>query len=133
VPQTATYSIPATRHQVAPSREVIWIEEPRFLGWGCSECAWLFKPSGAPVGDSLEEMKENFLCLRDEEFAAHMCAEHPRAKKVGIQIVRAAVQSSHRIPPRGKWGLSGSRAMGRRAEASGNPMPDKRRYRPSAI
>jgi hypothetical protein len=102
VPQTATYSIPATRHLVAPSRELIWIEESRFLGWRCSECAWLFKPSGAPVGDSFEEMKENFLCLRDEEFAAHMCAEHPRAKKVGIQVLRAAVQSSHRIPPRGK-------------------------------
>jgi hypothetical protein len=111
--QTATCSMPARPHMMAPSRELIWIEEPHFLGWGCSECAWLFKPSGSPVGDSLREMKENYLRLRDEESAAHICAEHPRAKKAGIQVVRT-VQSLHGTPQRGMWGSSSSCAMGRR-------------------
>jgi hypothetical protein len=115
MPQTATYSRAERHPKMAPSREVIWIEEPHFLGWGCSECAWLFKPSGAPLGESLQEMKESFLRLRDEEYAAHMCAEHPRAKKVGIQVIRTAVQSSHRFPPRGMWTSSSSRATDRRA------------------
>jgi hypothetical protein len=107
MPQTVAYSMPARRPRIAAPRELIWIEEPHFLGWGCSDCAWLFKPSVSPVGDSLQEMKKNFLCLRDEEHAAHVCAEHPRAKKAGIQIVRTAVQSLHRTPQRGRWARPG--------------------------
>jgi rubredoxin len=60
-------------------RELVWIEEERFYGWGCSECAWVFKPSGPPVGKSLDEMKQRFEQLRDKDFAAHVCAEHPGA------------------------------------------------------
>jgi len=62
-------------------RKLIWIEEPRFHGCGCSECAWVFKPSGPPAGNSLDEMKEIFERRRDKEFAIHVCAEHPKAKK----------------------------------------------------
>jgi hypothetical protein len=61
-------------------RKLVWIEEQRFLGWGCSECAWVFNPSGAPIGNSLDEMKENYERRRGKEFAAHVCTEHPRAK-----------------------------------------------------
>src|SRR5271163_2732780 len=107
MPQTVTYS-PAGRNIVARRRELIWIETAHFLGWGCSACAWVFKPSGSPVGDSLQEMKQNFLSLRDEESTAHICAEHPRAKKAGIQIIRCAVQSLHRVPQRGMLGSSRS-------------------------
>jgi hypothetical protein len=46
-------------------RKLTWIEEPHFQGCGCSECAWVFKPSG----NSLDEMKEIFERLRDKEFA----------------------------------------------------------------
>jgi hypothetical protein len=113
--QTATSSRAARHPKMAPRGELIWIEEPHFLGWGCSECAWRFKPSGPPAGDSLREMKQNFLCLRDEESAAHVCAEHPRAKKAGIQVVRTAVQSLHGSPQRGMWRSSSSRATDRRA------------------
>jgi hypothetical protein len=63
-------------------RKLIWIEEPRFQGCGCSECAWVFKPSGAPpAGNSLDEMKKIFERVRDKEFAIHVCTEHLRAKK----------------------------------------------------
>jgi len=66
---------------VVRPRTLIWIEEPGFQGCGCSECAWMFNPQGPPSGNSLEEMKEYYERQRDKEFAAHLCAEHPRTKK----------------------------------------------------
>jgi hypothetical protein len=62
-------------------RKLVWVEEERFQGWGCSECAWLFNPSGAPSGNSLDEMMENYERRREKDFAAHVCTEHPRTKK----------------------------------------------------
>jgi len=61
-------------------RELVWIERQGFLGWGCSECAWVFKPSGTPTGNSLDEMKRDYEQRRDRDFAAHLCADHPGAK-----------------------------------------------------
>jgi hypothetical protein len=61
-------------------RELVWIERQGFLGWGCSECAWVFKPSGTPTGNSLDEMMRDYEQQRDKDFAAHLCAEHPGAK-----------------------------------------------------
>jgi hypothetical protein len=61
-------------------RKLIWIEEQLFQGWGCSECTWVFNPSGAPIGISLDEMMKNYEQKRDKDFAAHVCTEHPRAK-----------------------------------------------------
>jgi hypothetical protein len=62
-------------------RKLIWIEEESFLGWGCSECAWVFNASGSPAGNSLDEMKRNYERRRDEEFAAHACTEHPEPRR----------------------------------------------------
>jgi hypothetical protein len=61
-------------------RKLVWTEEERFYGWGCSECLWGFNPSGPPMGNSLEEMKYHYEQQRDKDFVAHVCAEHPRAK-----------------------------------------------------
>jgi hypothetical protein len=61
-------------------RELVWIEEQLFRGWGCSQCAWVFNSLGSPTGNSLDEMKENYERRRDKDFAAHVCADHPRAK-----------------------------------------------------
>jgi hypothetical protein len=61
-------------------RKLVWIEEQRFQGWGCSECAWVFNPSGPPTGESLDEMLQYYVQQRDADFADHFCAEHPRAK-----------------------------------------------------
>jgi hypothetical protein len=41
----------------------------------------VFSPSWPLVGKSIDEMKTNFGQQRDEEFASHVCAEHPRAVK----------------------------------------------------
>ena len=85
MPETAPYSHLARRPRLGTLRMIMWIDEPYFQGFGCSECAWAFNPSGPPVGNSLQEMKEDFARRRDNEFAAHVCAEHPTAKMTKIQ------------------------------------------------
>jgi hypothetical protein len=62
------------------SRKLVWIEQPRFRGFGCSECGWRFQPSGAPTGASFDEMMHNFELQRDKEFTSHVCADHPRSQ-----------------------------------------------------
>jgi hypothetical protein len=64
----------------AMSRELIWIEQERFRGFGCSECGWRFRPSSAPAGKSFDEMMRNFELQRDREFRLHVCDVYPRAK-----------------------------------------------------
>jgi rubredoxin len=60
----------------AMRRKLVWVERPVFLGWGCSECAWVFNPTGPPTGESLAEMQSRFEQKRDREFRSHVCAEH---------------------------------------------------------
>jgi hypothetical protein len=76
---TAAISHLARHSRLATLRTLIWIEELRFLGWGCSECAWVLRAQGPRDGSSIEEMG-NYGRMRDKEFAAHACVEHPRAK-----------------------------------------------------
>jgi hypothetical protein len=59
-------------------RKLVWIEQQRFQGFGCSECGWRFKPSGDPSGGSFAEMMRTFALQRDEEFTSHVCAAHPK-------------------------------------------------------
>jgi hypothetical protein len=67
------------------SVKLVWIEQQRFLGFGCSECGWRFKPSGAPTGTSFDEMMRNFVLQRDQEFTLHIRADHPpRAKSTYV-------------------------------------------------
>jgi hypothetical protein len=56
------------------SRKLVWIDQPHFRGFGCSACAWIFNPSGAPAGKSFDEMMSNFELKRDHEFGLHVCA-----------------------------------------------------------
>jgi hypothetical protein len=57
-------------------RKLVWIEKLDFLGFGCSECNWVFNPSNALVGESLDAMKQNFEARRDKEFVVHVCSGH---------------------------------------------------------
>jgi hypothetical protein len=66
---------------IVAMREMVWIEKERFRGWGCSECGWVFNPSGAPTGKSFDESLRNFELQRDKEFTGHVCAEHPKTKR----------------------------------------------------
>jgi hypothetical protein len=63
------------------SRKLVWVKVQNFEGWACAECAWAFKPSGQVRGNSIEEMKMQYERQRDQEFASHVCAEHPRVGK----------------------------------------------------
>jgi len=60
------------------TRKLTWIEQPRFRGFGCSECDWRFKPTKTPSGGSFDEMMRNFESDRDKEFASHVCVDHSR-------------------------------------------------------
>jgi hypothetical protein len=66
--------------QESSRRRVVWISRQSAEGWGCSECDWVFNPSGSPTGKSLDDMKLNFQVQLSEEFASHACAKHPQVK-----------------------------------------------------
>jgi hypothetical protein len=59
-------------------RELIWQVESGLLG--CSECGWVFRPGKAPQDKPPEEIARDFVLQRDKDFAAHLCAAHPRDK-----------------------------------------------------
>jgi hypothetical protein len=67
------------------SRKLVWSEQQRFRGFACSECAWVFNASGAPTGNSLDEMVWNFESQRDKEFTSHVCADNPGARAPGAR------------------------------------------------
>jgi hypothetical protein len=67
------------RSQETSIRTLVWVEGLS-VGWGCSECAWVFEFSGPPIGRSLDEITRKFQVQLSQEFAAHDCAEFPRAK-----------------------------------------------------
>jgi hypothetical protein len=70
-----------TDPEIRMLRRLVWIEEKRFRGFGCSECAWVFNASGSPTGNSFDEMMRNFESQRDAEFSSHVCADHPRKSR----------------------------------------------------
>jgi rubredoxin len=66
------------KSQENSSRKLVWIEGQRFVGWGCSECDWVFNLPDLPTGKSLDEVKRSFEMQLSDEFAFHACAK--RAK-----------------------------------------------------
>ena len=64
--------------RAAMNRTLVWIEQPHLWGFGCSECSWVFNPSGSPTGNSFDEMMRDFELQRDQEFTSHVCADHLR-------------------------------------------------------
>jgi hypothetical protein len=61
-------------------REMVWVENEGFCAWVCPECAWKFKPSGVPTGNTIDQIKQQYERQRDNEFGSHLCREHPRPK-----------------------------------------------------
>jgi hypothetical protein len=61
------------------SRKLVWIEQQRFRGFGCSECGWRFKPTEEVTGTSFNEMMKNFELRRDQEFTSHGCSDYSSA------------------------------------------------------
>ena len=58
--------------QESSSRKLVWVEERSFVGWGCSECAWVFNLASLPTGKPLDEMKRNFQMQLSEDFASRV-------------------------------------------------------------
>lgn len=50
----------------------------RIQRWRCSDCAWVFVPSGPPVDNTNDEMVGNFVVKRDKEFKSHVCIKESR-------------------------------------------------------
>ena len=86
MPEIANYSCRAKYCGASTPRTLAWIREAHFHGPACSRCAWLFRPAGPPEGISLQQMKENYVKRCNAEFAAHVCAEHPRAAKAKVSV-----------------------------------------------
>ena len=86
MPGTVNYSNRAKCYEGCTPRTLTWISETRSHGPACSRCAWLFRPTGPPAGSSLMEMKENYMRSCSEEFAAHVCAEHPRSARQSMSV-----------------------------------------------
>jgi len=59
------------------TRKLVWIENQKFHGFGCSQCNWVFQPSGPLVGESLAKMIKAFEDQREKEFTAHVCLWQP--------------------------------------------------------
>ena len=87
------------------SRNLVWVERPGLRCWGCSECAWVFNPSGAPSGKSFAESVRNFVLQRDQGFTSHVCAQSPKnqsqsatheVKQGWEKLYRAAIIESDR-------------------------------------
>jgi hypothetical protein len=62
-------------------RKLVWIKNQNFQGFGCSECQWVFNPTGPLVGKTFDQLKQAYEEERDKEFVAHACAKFPRAYK----------------------------------------------------
>lgn len=61
------------------SRKLVQIQNENFQGFGCSECDWVFEPSGPFVGNILDEMMRKYKAQRDKEFVAHVCTKTLRS------------------------------------------------------
>jgi hypothetical protein len=53
-------------------RKLVWNDEAQ--QWTCSECAWVFEPADLFADKSLNKYFD--VVRRDEEFTAHLCADH---------------------------------------------------------
>jgi rubredoxin len=80
IPRAVAYTVKYNAGQMSIA-ELVWIDRPNFLGWGCSQCEWIFHPTDPPTGETLDAMAHNFVTLRDKEFATHVCAKYPQIKR----------------------------------------------------
>jgi hypothetical protein len=62
-------------------RKLISIRSKNFQGYGCSQCNWVFNPSGLLLGEALAEMKKRYEAQREMEFAVHVCKRSPERHK----------------------------------------------------
>jgi hypothetical protein len=82
------------------NRELLWIVEPRFQGWICSQCEW-----NDPVPTLLNDpdAKTAYDRLASSKFRAHKCAEHlARLPRTGADSFTARIKKmiAHGFKPK---------------------------------
>jgi hypothetical protein len=58
-------------------RKLVWIDGTQ--QWICSDCAWVFEPSDLFADKALNKYFD--VVRREEEFAAHLCANYQENEK----------------------------------------------------
>jgi hypothetical protein len=82
--------------QESSSRKLVWVEERSFVGWGCSECAWVFNLlDDLPIRTSLCEIERIFKLQLSDEFASHACAIHPRIRAAKSSLLTTNAHLRH--------------------------------------
>jgi Zn-finger protein len=66
------------------ARKMVWVKQSD--GWGCSDCAWVFVPSGPPHGEIIDQMMRNFMAKRDKEFNSHACTKDSRTQAQELKL-----------------------------------------------
>jgi len=66
-------------------RELVWVDQVRKRGWGCSKCAWIFNLTDPPIDETFDAMMRNFECRRDKKFASHFCSNQPRRPRAVLE------------------------------------------------
>lgn len=69
------------KSQESSSRKLVWVEGQGVVGWGCSECNWVFNPSVPLTASTLDELVRNLHRQLSEEFASHVCTDYARVKR----------------------------------------------------
>ena len=93
----------------AMSRKLVWIEQQRFRGFGCSECDWRFKSPSALTGTSFDEIMRNFELQPARQRVYIACLrrspQDPKAQTVNNSRPSAPDSRQSRYPPKAeKWG-----------------------------
>jgi len=83
----------------AMRRKLVWVERMNFQGWICTECAWVFNPSGSIVDESIDEMKMHYEQQRDKEFASHVCAEPPEPQEIPVSQITRGLNAGDSLVP----------------------------------
>jgi|HubBroStandDraft_2_1064218.scaffolds.fasta_scaffold15200_4 hypothetical protein len=68
-------------------RELVWVKHSNFEGFGCSECQWVFKTSGALKGKTLDQMKQSYEAERDKAFACPIEGEESLDLKYAMEVL----------------------------------------------
>src|ERR1700674_2749913 len=78
------------------AREMKWVE--RIQGWSCSDCAWVFVPSGPAHGNTIDEMMRNFVAKKDKEYQSHVSIRQSRAEAYSCRTTLRREASMWRPP-----------------------------------
>jgi len=60
-------------------RKLEFVERPKFTGWTCSNCNWIFQIPGIEA-DNLDDIIRKAEALREEAFSSHACRDYQNGR-----------------------------------------------------